>query len=614
MKGDGFMLYEYLCGEFDDYSDYVPKLEPKFRQDAMKFNKGKLGYDEVTKCVIENGRYVPLFVTNNRDNVVDLFPLVNIGAAEILANKDLMYGDGLLHMLLTSINKDIDLFEDDIEIIDCINTCRKLTFCSSVGHALSDLRRTRLVAYHSYINKVTKLLNLFYIIDKQLYFSVLFDIMAVCYDSLSPLYTKSEDLCMVYEDEVIEGNSFKIFEFDYRKIGYKVPGKDKKNYITDATGAGICAFALLTCHLYNSFCDFSSRNTNIDVDDDKTYDVLNKHIFKCLGNDTAGRYFSGKRVFKRNFYKDYDDEFDLSDDCKAGDDSVHVVDNSVVYEVGDECYTRVHYETDILNKKTNKVTYKKVSGKSYRSYNPYYFGKEWWSFLAFAFDKDFDSSKWFNIADNQKMKSVMLDIMKNELDSTNQELIDEAKDKISYLEDENKQLKSSLSEKNNQLAELESLRSQVRSLEQIVSTKSKIIDDMEEQIKSYKIEINSTYSDVNIDEQKEDSDDYVSPEEMVEFLKDFKIGVVGGRYDFDTKLEALNLNITQMNTTNRSYNYNIVDFIVINTKFVSHQNVDFVRSFYKNKNDMFMYYNGTNVDNFVSSLYDFINNWMLKAD
>ena len=100
---------------------------------------------------------------------------------------------------------------------------------------------------------------------------------------------------------------------------------------------------------------------------------------------------------------------------------------------------------------------------------------------------------------------------------------------------------------------------------------------------------------------------------MVETLNGFTFLVVGGREGFSNKIiERGWKGVTQVNTTSNSSLSNVdsYDFVVIATKFVSHNLVRKVESIYKDYSDRVIYFNGTNFELLVQCVFNFLDNYV----
>ena len=140
---------------------------------------------------------------------------------------------------------------------------------------------------------------------------------------------------------------------------------------------------------------------------------------------------------------------------------------------------------------------------------------------------------------------------------------------------------------------------------EIINTKNETIDDLVNKNK----ELNKTLSDIYDDDFEIEEDELQVPiEEMVLFLNEFKIVLIGGRWELPAKLNEYGwTNISQLDKDNLCTGVDVAkyaDFTVINTRFVSHTIVHKVESV--TDSDTRMSYNGTNPEKLIIAMYDFV--------
>lgn len=161
---------------------------------------------------------------------------------------------------------------------------------------------------------------------------------------------------------------------------------------------------------------------------------------------------------------------------------------------------------------------------------------------------------------------------------------------------------------------VQSLETRNSDLEHALSAKNDIISELREELGSLTNRMRSIFSDEDYSEEDGDSgvvDTAVSPEEMLDFVNQFRLVVVGGRDNLQTKLEDLGFtNIFCIGSEHANNTIAFGDFFCICTKFVSHKLIYMVESKYSNQLDEFFYFNGTNVDAMLRTCYAFMHGYM----
>lgn len=122
----------------------------------------------------------------------------------------------------------------------------------------------------------------------------------------------------------------------------------------------------------------------------------------------------------------------------------------------------------------------------------------------------------------------------------------------------------------------------------------------------------SDFEEPDEDEEAEISEPNI--EEYVEALKTVHLVMVGGRFELQRKLEALGLDQIYYcnNTSDLDGSMPLADFVVVNTRFCSHNLNEKARSQFPLERDQFIYYNGTNVERLLKTIYDFVEAWLAK--
>ena len=147
--------------------------------------------------------------------------------------------------------------------------------------------------------------------------------------------------------------------------------------------------------------------------------------------------------------------------------------------------------------------------------------------------------------------------------------------------------------------------------------KSQINIQLSEKVASLNSRLSSFFCEDELEDDAEEVVVEITQEERLNYLNGFSFLLVGGREGLAQKLEDIGwTSITQIFNSNSpvlssdaSSRPNI-DFIVINTKFVSHNLVRAVESRFGDLSDRVIYFNGTNVDYLSRVTIDFIRKYM----
>ena len=165
---------------------------------------------------------------------------------------------------------------------------------------------------------------------------------------------------------------------------------------------------------------------------------------------------------------------------------------------------------------------------------------------------------------------------------------------------------------NAQNEEIEQLRKQLAEAQSIIESKNETIDSLVNKNKDLNKFVSSIYDD---DFEEESEEEQKSIEEMVKELNDYKIVLIGGRFELPGKLNEYGwMNIKQYDNNSLCTGMDSIsyaDFVIINTKFVSHTTVHKAESMIEDSSRV-MSYNGTNPEKLISAMYDFIMKYFEK--
>lgn len=379
----------------------------------------------------------------------------------------------------------------------------------------------------------------------------------------------------------------------FKKMGYCV--NDDKYYISDCRGLSIYAFLIVMYAIYEVFGDTKILGSHIlehGMDHDEINDCLSYNLLSCfkncLGNDFIGKYFELGR-------------FHISKCSYEG--NYYVIGHMRSVATGSKMIKGVpkqQYE--------NEIVFRKAFGmQRTANYNRdghddtgiHYFSV--FELLGFL-DRSFNVDTVVDAAESQRLISDTERQIKK-LVSENERLTSIAAD---Y-----KQLKSKETEKSDYQKLLADRDKRIKELEYQLSVKSGIIENMTQELKEEKTKNRNIFLEETVENEDFASEISVSQAEMIDYLNNFRILMIGGRNDLLDKLADMGwTNVDQLTKENTNAVGSKTDFFCVNTKFVAHRLVCMVESAYPDRRDQMLYYNGTNPDKLIQICYQFVKNWM----
>ena len=379
----------------------------------------------------------------------------------------------------------------------------------------------------------------------------------------------------------------------FKKMGYCV--NDDKYFISDCRGLSIYAFLIVMYAMYEVFGDTKILGSHIfehGMDYDEVNDCLSYNLLSCfkncLGNDFIGKYFELGR-------------FHISKCSYEG--NYYVIGHMRSVATGSKMIKGVpkqQYE--------NEIVFRKAFGmQRTANYNRdghddtgiHYFSV--FELLGFL-DRSFNVDTVVDAAESQRLISNTERQIKK-LVSENERLTSIATD---Y-----KQLKSKEAEKSDYQKLLDDRDKRIKELEYQLSVKSGIIENMTQELKEEKTKNRNIFLEETVENEDFASEISVSQAEMIDYLNNFRILMIGGRNDLLDKLADMGwTNVDQLTKENTNAVGSKTDFFCVNTKFVAHRLVCMVESAYPDRRDQMLYYNGTNPDKLIQVCYQFVKNWM----
>ena len=379
----------------------------------------------------------------------------------------------------------------------------------------------------------------------------------------------------------------------FKKMGYCV--NDDKYYISDCRGLSIYAFLIVMYAIYEVFGDTKILGSHIlehGMDYDEVNDCLSYNLLSCfkncLGNDFIGKYFELGR-------------FHISKCSYEG--NYYVIGHMRSVATGSKMIKGVpkqQYENEIvLRKAFGMQRTANYNRDGHDDTGIHYFSV--FELLGFL-DRSFNVDTVVDAAESQRLISDTERQIKK-LVSENERLTSIAAD---Y-----KQLKSKEAEKSDYQKLLDDRDKRIKELEYQLSVKSGIIENMTQELKEEKTKNRNIFLEETVENEDFASEISVSQTEMIDYLNNFRILMIGGRNDLLDKLADMGwTNVDQLTKENTNAVGSKTDFFCVNTKFVAHRLVCMVESAYPDRRDQMLYYNGTNPDKLIQICYQFVKNWM----
>ena len=379
----------------------------------------------------------------------------------------------------------------------------------------------------------------------------------------------------------------------FKKMGYCV--NDDKYYISDCRGLSIYAFLIVMYAMYEVFGDTKILGSHIfehGMDYDEVNDCLSYNLLSCfkncLGNDFIGKYFELGR-------------FHISKCSYEG--NYYVIGHMRSVATGSKMIKGVpkqQYENEIVFRKAFGM--QKTANYNRDGHDDtgiHYFSV--FELLGFL-DRSFNVDTVVDAAESQRLIS--------DTERQIKKLVSE-NERLTSIATDYKQLKSKEAEKSDYQKLLEDRDKRIKELEYQLSVKSGIIENMTQELKEEKTKNRNIFLEETVENEDFASEISVSQTEMIDYLNNFRILMIGGRNELLDKLADIGwTNVDQVTKENTNAVTAKADFFCVNTKFVAHRLVSMVESAYPDRRDQMLYYNGTNTDKLIQVCYQFVKNWM----
>lgn len=569
----------------------IPAYRPKFRNQFC-VTGNKYEYSELSEVAVNKDKLtiVPKIFSNDPDaKIYNYVGVYSIGILELLylglcaPKEDDCHGSvaDFSSMFTSSV---ANLFQDFEDVENIYDTMSSLAVENGMYNEAFNLYFMMRTDYdrsgHQTLLRYADWLMLIWLTDAQTYWEIFFDIME--FAKLSMLTLFKDFLNPDIDFDVKQPWLSEKTDLNFGAIEYTIPNTDKVRKITDCRGLAIHLVLSLYYRLLYNYGFDCEKTPAIKCKDDRIIKYIDNTIKSCLGEDHQASILKGNGIHQKA-------EFNTLGML------VYSQPNNVTFTINSQKFIKHYYEEIVLFMRrhdVDQIQYNKNINMHYSNiYNIFSAIGELW-YLSSA----------QMVTQHEKLFVQAIEELKLETS------------KLATEVERQKKLVQSTEEryKNAQNEEIEQLKKQLAEAQTIIESKNETINSLVEKNKDLNKFVASIYDD-NFEEETEE--ETKSIEEMVKELNDYKIILIGGRMELPGKLNEYGwMNIKQYDSNSLctgmdSINY--ADFIVINTKFVSHTAVHKAESMVDDSS-LIMSYNGTNPEKLISAMYDFIMKYFEK--
>lgn len=584
----------------------VPTLKLSFGDNELTVKGTHIPYSDVTKFVKRDGHYYPyMCVVGNEkkdDIVIDFAPLLNVGIAELIS----MLGIGRSEV-------GSGFFEEcqELEVTDnWYSMFNRMMELYNLDHfdgescvTLSECLRSSLIDNRfPVIRSSYATLQTLWWLSPKAYSRALFEATQLLYPAVV-MFTQEEQE-RVFEsgnfEDVGLGERYLMFNKLMRlgALEYTVESTKKVRKISDSRGLGLLAICLFICDVYERFANKSKVIGSAFRCSDSDRVELEEKFMSCIGDDFVGRFITNGRC---RVYPCSD-----SNEFIAYESQIVPVDCQIETKNG---IGRGLHEAGLMWKyacgieKIDNVGQLLPMDCTYGSRRDMMLGCFWFVFSE-------RGVRMTHSAEEYEAAQV-LELLKDEVDID--EIVDQYRQSVrSEFTPVFEKFEADLKSKE---AAVEAAERRLKETERLLVEKTDIINQLRAENASLRSKEKRMYSEeayLDDDGQLEETD--VSTEEMLRFVNQFKLVVVGGRDNMEQRLENFGFTNCNFITSERASRGTLVngDFFCLCTKFLAHKLVFSVEAHYANQLEQFMYFNGTNPEVFLRVCYDFMHSWFAE--
>ena len=569
----------------------IPAYKPKFRNQFCVTGK-KYEYEDLSKVAVNKDKLtiVPkIFSTDPEAKTIEYVGVYSIGILELLylglcsSKEDDCHGSvaDFSSMFTSSVS---NLFSDYEEVENVYDVMSSLAVENGRFNEAFNIYFMLRTSYdrsgHETLLRYADWLMLIWLTDPQTYWEIFFDIMEFAKLSMLTLFKDfiNPDVDFDVKQPWLKDD----FDLKFGTIEYNIPNTEKVRKITDCRGIGIhLVMSLYYRILYNYGYD-CERVPAIACKDDRIIKYIDDTIKSCIGEDHQSKILKGVGTNQKA-------EFNTLGML------VYSQPNNVTFTINNQKFIKHYYEELVLfniRYGVDKIHCNKNINMHYSNiYNIFAAIGELW-YLS--------SAKIMVAHDEMYLKAIA------KLKAGNDKLEAEVARQQKLVQSTEERYKNAQNE------EIEQLKKQLAEAQSIIESKNETIDSLVNKNKDLNKFVSSIYDD---DFEEESEEEQKSIEEMVKELNDYKIVLIGGRFELPSKLNEYGwMNIKQYDNNSLCTGMDSIsyaDFVVINTKFVSHTTVHKAESMIEDSS-LVMSYNGTNPEKLISAMYDFIMRYFEK--
>lgn len=595
---------EYLSRSMDSGVELLPNLYVNVKSRLCLKSK-KVDYEDFTKMVKCGESYIPLVCCDSvgqDDIVVDMFPVLNAGAAEMLVSVsgdpdfwDLRFIDWL------NDNMQIESWENALALVS--EWASQAKYDNQTVLLLDSLRSSLVDRRFPTVKKIYVLLSAIRVINPRFYCIAIVELLKLSY-FYSPLLVKNKkaigckeqgERCIVPDGFYASRRTgFNAIVGKSNRDGYK-PGaisyysdEGRRCNITDCRGLGDSLLSIFAVHIFRSFGD----SAGVGAEDDELLRCLEAHFVSCLGDDFVGTFMkngTNKVSVASEFVLDLCREANIVPvDCEEG---LHIYGFPLFRGISDYA---------ILSRQA--IGFKRKD--KFRTI-PY---------LYTGYGTHEDVIMQCNSLLAHKIPQIISETDKKaRADATSKVSLDRlvAPYKRELELKHSKEVSTLRGELDSANAQVELLRGSLQSARWECEDKQAIIDQLRIQMADLQSQIRSMYSEEEAEDDVLEEESEVSAEEMLAFVNQFRLVIVGGIDTMSERLEQLGFtNVFFVPSVQITNNTPVSgDFFCICTKFVSHKLSNAVESIYSSQLNQFFWFNGTNAESLLKSYYQFVKKW-----
>ena len=621
----------------------ISEVRPTFREDSLRIGSKTYNYDDMEFFVEgSDGFTVRAFDSNAKELNDSAYYLYCVGLAELCrrtgANNQHRFVSIIIDTLkdynIVNLNKDYifimnlyKMFEDMVNRHKSFKAFERGEYDDAMIAIANEFKlmtsmRTRhnISGFDTYRNAIF-VLWLISVQNRRAFWEIFFKIINYTHNCLAiNLPRKAEgtkkEARFIYDESLkyafeVEGYKKELHgvsmesQFGIGAISYSVGDDKKKNKISDCDDFCMYLVMLVATEMLKNVKDSivfsleSFKLTNVRMSYNTDYmPYIQKRMKACLGNDSFAKLVQGKTLYL------------ITDDSKsprlALDNLFVCLDNKTKYElpIGKDSnkkalVNREIYEDFVLTAYARGSYFKLENLIRESRLDTRYICED--VILTsipnfYTFQKDNIHALVNNLlSETEKEKSV------NE-----RKEVKELRVSLKKQKENNQELQRKLHKTKDLSEENEALKEEIKRLEQIKNQYLSERDALQEKLDGF-------YGNID-DEVIKPIKESVSREKMIEELNSFKFFFIGGRFDLKSRLMDLGwTNIEQVSDLNKfaSGTTPKSDFFVEMTSFISHTLYHATKANFGDSAEC-MHFTGTNIDNLVSSCYDFMQNYFAE--